>query len=391
MSFQFTADGMTIQTYQEIYDELVAAYQGIYGADINTDPDSPDGQRIGVEAKARLDLQSFALYVYNQLDADLSSGEFLNKMIKWAGISRQPASRSQVDMTITVDRDLTLPSGYTIGDDLGQSWITTAATAVVTGANTVTMVASDFGAIAADAGTITEPTDVIIGVVSVTNPAAAVVGSDEETDADVRIRRNRSLANPNTSTTGGLFTALGNLAGVTELKIYENDTDTYDATLDLNANTLWVIINGGVTADIIETYAKNKTGGTPVKGSVTGTYIETLYQPDLTPYYIHHDTAFDRPTDVPLYITLTVESISGAAVDTAAIKTALEAVNFSIAQVANASSLYTPVYSVSDDFVATLLEISRDDITYTADHITPAPDEIFSISAVNITITDITP
>lgn len=391
MSLEFTTDGLTIQTYQEIYDELVAAYQAIYGADINTDADSPDGQRIGIEAKARLDQQSFALSLYNQLDPDLAAGESLNKMIKLAGIFRQPASRSQVDITVTADRDLTLPDGYAIEDDLGQLWITTAATPVTIGANVVTMVAQDYGAIEADAGTITEPSDIIIGVVSVTNVSAATPGVDEETDAELRTRRNRSLENPATSSIGGMFTALGNLPGVTDLIVYENDTDTYDAVLDLNAHSIWCIVEGGVVASIIETIARNKTAGTGIKGSVTGTYTETLYKPDLTPYYINHDMAFDRPTDVPLYVNLTVEGLAGATVDTDAIKTALAAKQFNIAQVANASVLYQTVYSVADTFAATLLEISIDDITYTDDYIEPGPDEVFSIDTVNITITDITP
>jgi len=67
MSLTFTPDGLTIQTFDEIYAELVAGYQAIYGTDINLDPDSPDGQRVGIEAKARLDAQAFALALYNQL------------------------------------------------------------------------------------------------------------------------------------------------------------------------------------------------------------------------------------------------------------------------------------------------------------------------------------
>ena len=137
MSFTFTNEGLTIQTYQEIYDELVADYQSIYGNDIDTDADSPDGQRIGIEAKARLDLQSFALWLYNQFDPDFADGEFLNKLIKLSGLSLRAASRSQVDMTITVDRNLTLPSGYTVADDLGQLWITSADAPVVIGANKI--------------------------------------------------------------------------------------------------------------------------------------------------------------------------------------------------------------------------------------------------------------
>ena len=390
MSLTFDADGLSIQTYQEIYDELVAAYTSIYGADVNFDADSPDGQRVGIEAKARLDMQVFALDLYNQLDPDFATGEMLNTIIKWAGLTLGPPSLSQVDVTVTTDRILSLPLDYTVEDDIGQNWVTTAITPLVLGANTVTLVAELFGAVAADTATVTTPVTIVIGVLSVTNPAPALAGNDEETEPELRIRRNKSLQNPATSTLGGLFSVLGNLAGVTDLATYENDTSTYDAVLDLNANSIWCIVEGGVVADIIEIIAKNKTGGTGIKGSVTGTYEETLYKPDETPYIISHDMKFDRPTEVPMFITLTVEGIDGATVDVAAIKAALVARTFSIAEIASASALYATVYSVASNFVATLLRISDDDATFVDSSLDPAADEKYTIDTADIDITDIT-
>lgn len=391
MSRTFTPDGLTIQTFDEIYAELAAGYQAIYGTDINLDPDSPDGQRVGIEAKARLDAQAFALALYNQLDPDLSAGEMLNKIIKLAGITRRPATRSQVDVTVTTDRDLTLPGGYAVDDDLGQTWITTSTKALTTGANTVTLVSEVFGAVEAGIGTVTTPATIVIGVLSVTNPAIATVGRDEETDAELRIRRNQSLQTPATSTVGGLFSALGNLAGVTDLVVYENDQDTLDAVRNIAPHTIWCVIEGGTVADIIEAIAKNKTGGTGIKGAVTGTYNETLYKPDGTPYTIVHTMAFDRPVDVPLYITLTVNGTGGAVVDTDAIKNALVAYEFSIAEGISAAELYATVYSVANNFTATLLKVSDDDITYTDGLLSPGYVGLFSLDVANITITDITP
>ena len=47
---RFTPDGIQVQTFQEIYDELAAGYRVIYGEDINLEPNSPDGQRVAIEA-----------------------------------------------------------------------------------------------------------------------------------------------------------------------------------------------------------------------------------------------------------------------------------------------------------------------------------------------------
>jgi len=395
MSLTFTTDGLEIQTFDEIYAELVAGYQAIYGTDINLDPDSPDGQRIGIEAKARLDIQAFALALYNQFDPDLSAGEMLNKIIKLAGITRRVATRSQVDVTITTDRDLTLPDGYAVDDDLGQTWITTSTKALTTGANTVTLVSEVFGAVEAGIGTVTTPATIVIGVLSVTNPAIATVGRDEETDAELRIRRNQSLEAPATSTVGGMYAALGNLAGVTDLRVYENSTDATDAD-GIPAHSLWCVIEGGTVADIVEAIVKNKTGGTGLLGTVSGTYDETIILPDGTEYVLVHTAVFDRPTDVPLYISLDVTAVGGATLDLDLIKATLASRTFRIADHVTAGSMYAYLHAIAYDggdesFFATNLQVSIDDITYTDGRIDPALDEKFSIDVANITVTDITP
>ena len=109
MKPRFTPNGIEVQTFDEIYQELADGYREIYGNDINLDPDSPDGQRVAIEAQARLDVQSFGSLLYNQLDPAFALGQALNSIIKFSGITRRPATRSQVDVEVTTTRPGTLP------------------------------------------------------------------------------------------------------------------------------------------------------------------------------------------------------------------------------------------------------------------------------------------
>jgi len=389
MTFTLTPSGLTIQTYQEIYDELVAGYQAAYGSDINTAPDSPDGQRIGIEAKARLDIQTYALSLYNQMDPDLSTGEGLNKIIKLAGLSRGVPTRSQVDVDITTDRTVQIPAGYTVADSLGQLWVADSPITMLAGTTSTTLFAKNFGNVSADAATVTIQDTIIIGVISVTNPLAAIAGKAEETDEALRIRRNQSLSSPAITTIGGLYTALANQIGVTDLKVYENNTGTFDAVLSMSPHSIWCVVEGGDVADIIRTIAKNRTAGVSVKGSVTGTYAETLTKPNMTTFSYLHDMAFDRPVVVPLYVTLTIQPVGGAVVDIVSIKNALATKQYSINEIARASNLYASVYSVGNNFTATLMSISNDNFTFVTDILASGAGEVFSISAANVTITEI--
>jgi len=205
MKPNFTSDGVTAQTFSEIFDNLVAAYKSIYGADIDLAQNTPDGQKVGIEADLDFDLQSFGVALYNSFDPDFAQGEMLKKIIKLCGITLNPATRSVVELTITSDRAQTLSAGFIAGDATDQEWTTVSDNVLVIGANAVTAYAVEWGKIEAPAGTITKQVTIVRGITGVTNALAAVPGVNEETDAELRIRRNKSLENASYSTIGGLY------------------------------------------------------------------------------------------------------------------------------------------------------------------------------------------
>ena len=387
---RFTPDGIQVQTFQEIYDELAAGYRAIYGEDINLDADSPDGQRVAIEAQLVLDSQSFGALEYNQRDPDFALGQSLNSIIKLSGITRRPTTRSQVDVTVVTDRPLTLPVDYTVEDDLGQSWSTLAARTLIAGTTTVTLFAENFGAIAADPDTIVNPVTVVIGVQSVTNPASATVGVDEETDQDLRVRRNRSLETPQSSSIGRMFTALASVPNVTGVAVYENDTDATDSD-GIPAHSLGVVVEGGSVAAIIETMTKNKTGGKGMVGSVTGTFSEPVTRPNGTTFTIVHSMTFDRPVDVPVLVRLDATRKDAAnPVDEALISQAIAARTFNIGENLLAGDLYRLAFNAGESFIPTKLEVSRDSgATYTDGRILSDLNEKFSIAAGDVAVTEI--
>lgn len=389
MNPSITPQGVKIQTFDKIFTERVNAFKAIYGQDISVEQDSPDGQRIGIETKAILDLQTFALYLSTQLDPDTSVGQFQNVLIKFAGITRRPATRSQVDVTLISDRPLTLPVDFTVQDELGQNWLTDSEINITAGESTITLFAENFGAVEALPNTVNNIMTIVLGVSTVNNASAALVGVEEETDEELRLRRNKSLENAAYSTVGGLFAKLDNLPSVTDLAVYENDTKIDDPTTGIPANSIWVVIEGGSIDDITETIVKNKTAGTGIKGSIEGSYNESILRPDGTTYQIPHTVRFDRPDYRPLHIKLTVKRNNPAIpVDLDMIKSNLSAKSFEIGQSIRASALYCDVYK-SSGFTAYDLEISADNVSFTDSMLTSALNEKCVISTENIDITEV--
>jgi uncharacterized phage protein gp47/JayE len=389
---EFTADGIVIQTYEEIYDGLADAFRGIYGADINLDPESPDGQRVGILAKMYLDLQSFAVALVNSFDTDLSEGLALERNIKLTGITKRAGTQSTWDLSVTVNRNVTLDTDYVVEDDQGQQWSPASEANLTSGTTTVTFKAVDFGAVEGLTGATITPVTIELGVTSITAPGDATVGIDEETDPNLRARRNKSLANSAYSVMGKLYTALAGLPNVTDVAAYENDEDTVDVDLGMDPHSVWAVVEGGDVADIVEAIVKNKTAGAKTKGDEVEPYNETLTRPDDTTFVIEHVIRFDRPNTVALTVTANAtRTISGEAVDTDAIAEAIAALRFNIGQDVAASALYGAGYSAGTNYFLSDLEISDDGIAFTDGILSAEPDMRYTLDVDDITITEVIP
>lgn len=383
---EITQDGILIQTFAQIFDELVTGYQGIYGNDISVDQESPDGQRIGIEARERLDMQGLALAIYNSLDPDLAIGTSLNRILKLSGLFLRPSGNSQVDVDIDAANILVLDSGYTVRDELGQNWITTDSNNLIAGTNVVTLFAENVGQVEADPNTVNQPVTIVLGVNSVDNPAAAVPGQDEETEVAVRIRRNASLENPAQSNRGSMFARLGNIANVTAIAVYENPTSTVSAG-GVPAHGIWVVIEGGDVEEIAEIMAKNKHDGTAMRGAISETFEETVTRPDGSSFIIVHTMLFDRPTDVPLIVAVDAAPKNPSdVINAGAIEQAIAAKFYNTNQPAIASELYTEGYKAGNNFVLTDLTID-DGGGPTEGQIVNGLDERFTIDVSNVTVT----
>ena len=382
-------NGLLIDEFSTIYNRLADKFKLIYGQDINLEQNSPDGQLLGIITNEIYDLQTLILHIYNSFDPDLAQGVELNKLLKLIAQTRRASTKSIVDITIVANANVTLPADYTIIDENKNEWVINAETTLISGTNIVSFNAVNFGAIEASANTINDVVTVFPEIISVNNTLPAEVGRDEESDVLLRKRRNNLLSVNSNSTIAGIYSKLFLLDTVTDAVIYENATDTYDALKDLNAHTLWCIIDGGSIDEITKIIATDKTIGTDLKGTVSNNYVEIFLKADGTTRALTHIVKFDRPTEIPLHIKLTVsKKIITDIIDMDAIKNKLVEKLYSINEKATATELYAYVYSAGNTFIASNLEVSKDNITF-GNTATNDYDEKFIISAVNISITEV--
>lgn len=245
MALQFDNNGLQVDTFREIFQALSDGYKTIYGQDIDLDQESSDGQRVALEAQARADMEAALQWLYSQMDPDFNTGDMQQIIGKLHGLYLRPGSRSQRDLKVTTDRPVLLYSGYKIQDQANQVWFIRQDVTVQAGTTAVTFFAQNFGKVTglmADTFTQITPEP---GVLSVISDTEAVVGRDEETPEEFRQRRNRSLENPATGSTGAIFAKVAQLPGVTDLNIDENDTKVDDEVTGIPANSVWLVVEGG--------------------------------------------------------------------------------------------------------------------------------------------------
>lgn len=394
MANQITANGLETDTKAAIVAALVSSLQGIYGADINTDSDTPDGQMIGIFAQAVVDNLGLLTQIYNTFDPDLAIGRTLDQRCAINGIQRLGGTFTLTNITIVTDRALNLAGldgdidnpdgvGYTVADNAGNKYILAASQTVSgAGSHVYAFRAQNSGAVQTTPNTITVPVTIVLGVASVNNPTVlTTLGIDEETDAQLRIRRQKSVSLSSQGYLAGLLAALLNINGVTSAFVYENVTGSTDGD-SIPSHSIWVIVQGGADADIAAAIYSKRNAGAGMKGSV----LHTITQVDGTPFVI----AFDRTSTEDLYMTFDVESINGVDEPDTAYIAAQIVLKLApgINEGVNINEIATIVQEIDPNCLVTNCLVGLiGDVTHTT-LMPSAKNKQFAVSAPHITISD---
>lgn len=325
MTFGIDPSGFVPKPLQDIKDDLEAAFRATFGASIDLTPQSNFGQFIGIFSDRMADLWALGQAIYNNQTPDGAAGISLDNLAGLTGTLRLAATKTQVTITATGVPGTVLPIGRIVSiNGSGFRFVTTAA-ATIGGGGTITVnaEAENTGVIPAYAGTVTIIETPVAGWVSVTNATDhSLIGTDLETDAALRNRREVELRAGGHATVEAIRNAVLDVVGVSYAALYENDTDAVNG-LGMPAHSIMAVVRKAVTT----TNLQITTALLNSKAAGIGTFGATgpIATPDTQGFNhdIFYQNAIENNVYVTLNLTVTPDFNSNAATNSLAVKQAI--------------------------------------------------------------------
>lgn len=372
MSDQLTANGLETKDIEDLRTELNDGFKAIYGDDINIDPNSQDGQQINIFAQGGVDLRELLQQVNANFDPDEAQGRVLDQRVAINAITRNGGTYTFTPVEITTDTALnlvglddqsdelepTVSNLYTVKDDAGTEFYLLDSISIVSaGVQSLTFRAAEIGRVEIQVNTITSPVTVIAGVTNINNPSGPLsIGVNEESDADLKVRRRSSVAIPSLGYLDGIEAALNNLDGVTTARASENNTSITDSD-GTPGHTFWAIVEGGDETEIGVIIYKKKSSGSGMRGAES----VSIPRPNNREFIAY----FDRPGSEDLYIRFSVELIGGGFVDEDDLKRQIaEGITWEIGGEAGSDDVTDFVKSINSQYRVTGMQVSDDGATW---------------------------
>lgn len=336
-------NGFALETLLQRIAALQASFQAIFGPDINLDPNSIDGETLGIFAESAANLDLLAQTIYQSFDPSQATGAALARLVLLNGINKDLGTFSLVALTCTGTSGTLIGAGSLVNSADGTSQWATLDDATIGDGGTVVISAACtlIGPVVAAANALTVIATPLYGWQTVTNATAAIAGSNTETDEALRARRNQSTATPSQGIIDGIYGAILNIEGITAAVLYENPSDTTDGN-GLPSHSMNLVVQGGAATDIGNALWRKRSVGSTQVGAQAVIIEDSFGNP--------HQMNFDVPTEIEIYVIVNGNQLPGYPSDgTTEIQNAIVAwalANLSIGDEVVQSGLYTPINTI---------------------------------------------
>lgn len=302
MTFGLTPQGFKIKRLADIKEEIEQRFKDSFGENIDLSPASPEGQIIAIAAEREALIWELAQKVYDSQYPDTSEGVSLDSVVSITGNARKSASFSRVTTGVARgDFGTIVPVGTVIsvlGSPSSRFVVQTETViSIVDGATfkspQMELLAEVTGPVLANAGTLTVIENPIAGLNSFTNELDAELGSNIETDPELKLRRNNELQIAGSATIEAILSELSARSLVDAVIVFQNNYSIADID-GRPPHSLDIVVLGDDEQDLADAIFLVVGGGIETIGTISKTVIDSQG--------FSHLIKFSRPTEIAIYL-----------------------------------------------------------------------------------------
>lgn len=300
-----TEQGIIVPDTDEIQTDVQNEYLSVFGADLDLSASTPQGRLIEMETLARQQAVGLCALVANQINIDYATGQYLDAIGAFYGVSRIGATRTRVLADVAGVSGTIIPAGSIAATDAGDRFYAENDIEIPVGGSTSGyFLAEELGKIPCATHALSEIVTQVIGWESIDNGAAAQIGQNIESDLEYR-KRIKNTRYAGNSLIQSIQGALNQVENVKSSFVCDNGTGvaiTYDG-ISIPAHSILIVVDGGTDAAVAAAILNKKSSGSGYT-SITGQAV-TVSVPDGA-YGVNYPVTFNRPEQLAFDIEIDV-------------------------------------------------------------------------------------
>lgn len=299
--------GFSVQEPQEVREEIAQSWINAFKSDdtpdINTAPETPQGQIIDAETLAITQKDAELAFLANMFNPKTARGIWQDALAEIYFIKRKKAVNSRCYCVLTGLNGTVIEKGSKIQSSADSTYWDLLETVTINGNSSVTALfeCESEGAVIASPNTLNKIITTVAGWDTVNNIQSATVGSLEESQQAFEKRRYDSVALNSVGTTASVFSRVNQIDDVVGCYVVDNKTNVNKIIDDylLKPHSIYVAVIGGSNQDIAEAIYRSLSAGCDYNGNTQITVVDPHT-------HAKEKVTFMRPTPQNVYIKVNV-------------------------------------------------------------------------------------
>lgn len=269
--------GFSVQEPQEVREEIAQSWINAFKSDdtpdINTAPETPQGQIIDAETLAITQKDAELAFLANMFNPKTARGIWQDALAEIYFIKRKKAVNSRCYCVLTGLKGTVIEKGSKIQSSAdGTYWNLLEDVTIHNNGSVIALFECETeGAVIASPNTLTKIITTVAGWDTVNNIQAATVGTLEESQQAFEKRRYDSVALNSRGTTSSVYARVLQLDNVVGCYVVDNKTNIVKTIddYDLKPHSIYIAVLGGSNQDIAEAIYKSLSAGCDYNGNTT--------------------------------------------------------------------------------------------------------------------------